>query len=163
MYRCVLSPPTVYCRSYRDSLTSEPISREIPPNELSKIFQQEPVCSLTDWSVRYHHVERVKRAIEKLGADISVARRRRGGTAAEPLSRGARREVFPTIAPTVERHRGPYKRCVVGTGGGRRSRKVTAAILKLALCQFEISAFHVTPYVIAVVFEEAFRRDVSRV
>jgi hypothetical protein len=49
-----------------DGLTSEPILREIPPNKLSEVFQQEPICSLTDWSVRYHHVERVKRAIKYL-------------------------------------------------------------------------------------------------
>src|SRR5476651_682255 len=49
-----------------DGLTSEPILREIPPNKLSEVFQQEPICSLTDWSVRYHHVERVKRTIEYL-------------------------------------------------------------------------------------------------
>src|ERR1043165_8805255 len=42
------------------------VSRGIPPNKLSEFFQQEPMCSLTDWSVRHHHVEPVKRAVEYL-------------------------------------------------------------------------------------------------
>jgi hypothetical protein len=37
---------------------------EIPLNKLLKVFHQELICSLANWSVWYHHVKTVKSAVE---------------------------------------------------------------------------------------------------
>src|SRR5437868_15374312 len=46
--------------------------REIPLRKLLEVFPQELICSLTDWSIRHHHVKGVKRAVEDLELDRNI-------------------------------------------------------------------------------------------